>query len=187
VGAILEVVGWQEVIVIHDGNQMGCAHTRHIILDVIQAAHFVIDTASRLLEQLWIGWLVEVAFHVAVLYDQSLDPLVTKDRTDAASPSLLVAHSTPAWIVPAKVQAAEARVLCARSSRYGRDCPFGLFILGVHFGHLFAYYVGVHRFLWCFFDSYATIVAININDDVMLGLALDFDSVPACDLAGQRR
>ena len=179
VAAELEVVGRQQVVVVHDLDQVRGAHAAHLVLLVVQLDDLFVDALAHGADALEVGRVVGVGPHAGVADDDRLDLLVAQHGADAAAARLLDARLAPLGIVPAHVEAADAGVLAALPGRHHRHvAPVG-FALRVHLGELIGERVGVNPFQRRFFDGHAAGVAVDEDDDIVISLALDFERIPA--------
>ena len=177
--AELEVVGRQQIVIVHDLDQVRGADAAHLVLLVVQLDDLFVDALAHGADALEIGRVVGVGAHAGVADDDRLDLLVAQHRADAAAAGLLDARFAPLGIVPAHVEAADAGVLTALAGRHHRHvAPVG-FTLRVHLRELIAERVGVNPFQRRFLDGHAAGVAVDENDDIVFSLALDFERVPA--------
>ena len=125
-----------------------------------------------------IGHVVVVAAHVAEAHHNRLDLLVAEHASRAAAPGLLDAGFLAAHgVIPANVEAADARVFAALPGRDHRYVAPVRFALRVHLGQLLADQVRINRFQRSLFDGHAAGVAVDQDDDVLVGLALDLERI----------
>ena len=179
VRAELEVVGRQQVIVIHDLDQVCGAHAAHLVLLVVQLDDLLVDALADGADALEISRVVGVGPHAGVADDDRLDLLVAQHGADAAAAGLLDARLAALGVVPAHVEAADARVLTALPGRHHRHVAPVRFTLRVHLGELIGEWIGVNPFQRRFLDGHMAGVAVDEDDDILVSLALDFERIPA--------
>ena len=182
VAAELEVVHRQQVVIVHDLDQVRGAHAAHLVLLVVQLDDLPVDALAHGPDALDVGRIVGVRLHAGVADDDGLDPLVAQHRAQPAAAGLLDTGHPPLGIVPAHVEAADAGVLAALPGRHHRHVAPVRLVARVHLGELIGERVGVHPFQRRFLDGDAPRLAFDENDHIPLGLALDFERIPAREL-----
>ena len=113
VAAELEVVDRQQVVIVHDLDQVRGAHAAHPVLLVVQLDDLLIDALAHGPDALDVSRIVGVRLHAGVADDDGLDPLVAQHGAQPAAAGLLDTGHPPLGIVPAHVEAADACVLAA--------------------------------------------------------------------------
>ena len=117
-----EVVGRQQVVVVHDGHDVGGADHGHFVLLGVELDNFPRMQLGDLLETILVSRTVGLDGDAGVpAGDQGLEPLVGKDRADAAAAGLLVAGALALGVVPAEIEAAEKGVFGAGAGRHHGD------------------------------------------------------------------
>jgi hypothetical protein len=128
VRTIAEVVGRQQVEVIHDFDDVGRADFAHLVLLVVEVGDFFVDALPGLADERHIGHAVFVAAHVAKTDDDGLDALVAEDAPRAAAPGLLEAGFFAAHIVPGRVNQGDAGVFGSLTGCQHRDAALAFFV-----------------------------------------------------------
>jgi hypothetical protein len=178
VAAEAEVVSRQEIVVVHDGDQVGRADHGHLVLLGVEGDDFARMQLGDRLQPLAVGWAVGVDGDSGVpAGDQRPQPLVGEDRPDPAATGLLVAGAPALGVVPAEIQAAEEGVLRPGTGRDHRNVAG--FALGEMVGQDGGEGVGVfgqpHRGV----DLHRLFDPVHVDDDIGLRLALDLHGVEA--------
>ena len=89
VAAVAEVVGGQQVKVVHDLDDIGSADFAHLVLLFIEICDFLINAAPSLADQVHVSDPVEIAAHITEAHDQRFDLLIAKNTPSTTKISIL--------------------------------------------------------------------------------------------------
>jgi hypothetical protein len=129
-----------------------------------------------------VGIAVAVAAHLAVAHHDGFDLLVAQHSPAAAAGSLLDADFLAARVVEADVQAGDGHMVGSLPGRDDRDAAHIALIAGVHLGQLAVDQVGIESLQGSGFDRHPPAVAVDVDDHIFFGFALDFKGVKASKL-----
>ena len=178
-GAELEVVGRQQVIGVHDLHDMGGAVAAHLALGVVIDPDFLVQLDAGLGQGLEVGGVVHIALDHRSAADQGPDPLVPEHGAQAAAAGLLEPDAAPALVPPGEVEHADEAVVGAGAGGHHRDVGAVVIVFGIQPGEDLGQHVAVHRILGRGFDPDEALLAIDEEDHVLVGLALEFQGVEA--------
>ena len=182
VPAELEVVRGQQVVLVHDLDEVGGADLAHPALLVVQGDDLLVELQPGALERVQVGGIVGLARQARILDHDRLDLLVAEHRADAAAAGLLEPRHLAAPVIEGEVQAPDQGVLGAAAGAHRRDVHFLQLVVGEQLHHLLGQDVAVHRFSRGLEDLNQPLVAVDVHDDVALGLALDLEGVETGEL-----
>ena len=176
-----EIVGRQQVVVVHDGDDVRGADGRHLVLLGVEFDDLAGMLLGDRLQTFFFSRLVGVERDGGVpAGHQGPDALVGEDGAHPAAAGLLVAGALALRVVPAEVEAAEEGVLRAGAGRHHRDVARLALgeVLGQHLREL----VGVLGQARARENLHLPVDAVHEHDDVLVGLAMDLEGVEAREL-----
>lgn len=169
--AVAEVVGGQQVEVVHNLDDVGGADFAHLVLLVVQICDFFVDALPSLTDEGHIGHAVQVAAHIGKTDDNGLDFLIAEDAPWPAAPGLLHAGFFAAHIVPGGVNQRDAGVFRRLTGGENRNAALAAFIAADALGQHVADLVGVHLAERVFGNRHQAGIAINVDNHVFFGFA----------------
>ncbi len=182
VGTVLEVVHRQQIVGVHDFHDVGGAVAAHHALHRVVLADLLVQLDARLRDRLEVGRVVEIALHLGTAADERLDPLVAEHGADPATARLLQADAAAAPVVPGEVQHADQAVVGRRAGTDDGHVGEVLLVLGIHVGEDLGEHVGVQGLVRRLLDPDDPLLAVDEEDDLPVGLALQFEGVEAREL-----
>ncbi len=82
------IVGWKQVVVIHDFHQVSRSFGSHFSLVVIQLAHFFVENFPSFHDGFHVDHIIQVSFYTRNFTDQRLDSLIPENSSDTSAASL---------------------------------------------------------------------------------------------------
>ena len=181
-GAVLEIVHRQKVIVIHRRKEAGGAHLAHAVLGVVQFADLPADSSASINELAEIGGTVLLPRHPRVAHHQGQQFFVPEHGAGTAPAGLLHPHRLPPGIVEGKIEDAHTGIGSAAARGHHGDILLILFREGVDFGEPFADQVGGAAIQIKLLYGHPAGLAVDKDDHIALRLALELQGVPAREL-----
>ncbi len=119
--AVTKIVGRQQVVVVHNGDQMGGADFGHFVLLGIQLHDFTRMHFGHRFQAVFIRRGIGVGGDISPAGHHGFQALVGKNGPDAAAAGLLVAGAFAFGVIPGKIEAADQGVFSAGACRYHRN------------------------------------------------------------------
>ena len=175
VASVLIIVRGKEVVIVHDGHQMGGSDPSHLILYGVQRHYLLTVGPSHRSERIRIVRRIAFRVHGGAADNKGRDLLVPENGTQSAPSRLFIPDYLPADIVPTEVQAAHERVF--RPGPCGDDGNGAKIVSSVEFGQLRAHFVAVpgkpgHRF-----HGNSPVNTVDEHHDVIFALPLYLEGV----------